>query len=127
MKKMISALLAVSALAVAVPAMADDYGRGGYGDRGGYDRDGRGGYGENLRQTYEQIERKIERAERMRMISRREAASLMAQLRDLRRLDMSYRRSGGLNRWERADLQRRADRLEARVRFERRDRDGRPY
>ena len=40
----------------------------------------------------------------------------------LLRLEAGYRR-GGLTQWERADLDRRFDRLSASIRYERRDRD----
>ena len=44
----------------------------------------------------------------------------------LARLEARYRRDG-LSQWERADLDRRFDRLSAQIRYERRDRDGRRW
>ena len=138
MKKTISALLALTALAAAVPAMAQDYddrgrGRGyddrGYDDRRGRDDDRRGGaYGQDLRGRYDAIERRIERGMRDRSISYREADRLRGKLRELKQLDRRYRYSEGrLSRWEMRDLDQRADQLERQVRYERRDGDGRRY
>lgn len=147
MKKLMTALLAVSALAAAAPAVAQDYSRGsdrgydrGYdrGDDRGYDRgddrrgdnhDGRYGYGrDNLRQEYDRLAQRIQRAQRNRTISYREADRLNQQLRMLRMTDRQYRMSGGgLNRRERMDLDQRVNRLERQIRWERRDGDDRRY
>lgn len=125
MKKLITGLLAVSAIAaVAVPATAQPGpgpGRGGPDGRYG-DRD----YGD-FRERYERLERRIERGVATRQLSRREAARLTEELRQLRRLDRQYRYSEGrLTRFERQDLERRLDRLERRFREDRRDYDRRP-
>lgn len=143
MKKFVTALVALSAIAAAVPAVAQDYGRGDgrsheRGDDRGYDRGyGRGddrGYGDRwgsgyeLRARYERIDQRIQRAQRNRTISYREADRLTQQLRELRRLDRQYRYSDGrLSRWEQRDLEQRADRLEWRLRQERRDGDYHRY
>ncbi|MFT4934162.1 MAG: hypothetical protein ACI9LT_000837, partial [Pseudoalteromonas distincta] len=55
---------------------------------------------------------------------RNEAFRLRAEFNDLQRLEHHYRR-GGLTRWEMADLDRRMDRLSARIYVERRDDDRR--
>ena len=150
MNKLMTALLAVTALsAAAAPALAQDYSRGpsdrrddsSYGDdrrgetRGGYDRsddrvDGRYGqqYGSDMRARYQRIESQIQRGQRNRTISYREADRLNQQLRALKMTDRQYRMSGGrLTRWEQRDLEQRADRLEAQLRRERRDGDNRRY
>jgi len=143
MKTMITALLAATAMAAAVPAMAQDYddrgrGRGSddrgyddrrYGDRGYDDRydDRRGGYGD-LSAGYARIDNRIQRGMRSGAISYREADRLRQKLRELRMLDRRYRATEGrLTRWERQDLMRRTDQLERQVRLERRDRDDRRY
>jgi len=149
MNKLMTALLAVTALAsAAAPALAQDHIRApdrgdssGYtgrdgdrsGDRGGYDRsddrvDGRYGqqYGADLRARYDRIAERIQRGQRNHTLSYREADRLTQQLRSLRMMDRQYRYSGGrLTRWEQADLEQRANRLEMQLRQERRDGDGR--
>jgi hypothetical protein len=141
MKKFFIPALALAAASVAVPAMAQSYGhqdrdgRGGYqqdrggrydNDRGGrYDND-RGNSWQNISQRKYNMDRRIDRSERNRMISRREAASLRAELNALVRLERSYMQ-GGLSLRERTELDRRYNRLGALIREERRDRDERPY
>lgn len=139
MKKLMTALLAVSAIAAAAPAVAQDYSRGsdrgddrGYDrgdDRRGDDRDGRYGNGrDNLRQDYDRLAQRITRAQRNRTISYREADRLNQQLRVVRQMDRRYRMSDGrLSRWERTDLEQRVSRLERQIRSERRDGDDRRY
>jgi Ni/Co efflux regulator RcnB len=151
MNKLMSALLAVTALsAAAAPALAQDHTRGpsdrrdgAYdSDRGAYDRDGRGydrsddrvdgrygqSYGSDMRARYQRIEAKIQRGLRNRTLSYREGDRLTQQLRSLKMTDRQYRISGGrLTRWEQRDLEQRADRLEMQLRRERRDGDDRRY
>lgn len=152
MNKLMTALLAVTALsAAAAPALAQDYSRGpsdhrhagAYGsDRGAYDRDGRGydrsddrvdgrygqSYGSDMRARYQRIEARIQRGLRNRTLSYREGDRLTQQLRSLKMTDRQYRISGGrLTRWEQRDLEQRADRLEMQLRRERRDGDDRRY
>ena len=52
------------------------------------------------------------------------AVRLRGEFNSLLRLEANYRR-GGLTAWERADLDRRFDRLSAQIRYERGDRDHR--
>lgn len=120
MKKMIASVLAVSAIAAAAPAAAQSY-HGGY--RGGY------GYGhdydrswQNINQRQANLDRRIDRGVRNGSLTRAEAVRLRAEFRQLAYLEARYRRTGGLSRWERQDLDRRFDRLSARIRFERNDR-----
>ncbi|MET0336641.1 MAG: hypothetical protein ABW063_02660, partial [Caulobacter sp.] len=68
------------------------------------------------------IDRRIDQGVRSGQLTRNEAFRLRAEFRDLNRLEDRYRRNG-LNNWERADLDRRFDRLAATVRYERRDGD----
>ncbi|MDO9077628.1 MAG: hypothetical protein Q7U72_09290 [Brevundimonas sp.] len=141
MKKFLIPALALAAASVAVPAMAQSYGhqdrdgRGGYeqdrggrydNDRGGrYDND-RGGNWQNISQRKYQLDRRIDRGERNRQLSRREATRLRYELNALVNLERSYMR-GGLSFRERAELDRRYDRLSMQVRAERRDNDNRRY
>ena len=76
----------------------------------------------NARQA--NLDRRIDQGVRTGQLSRREAGRLRAELNSVQRLEAGYRR-GGLSGWERADLDRRLDRLAAQVRYERRDWDNR--
>ena len=121
-KKALLSLLAASAVAIATPTLAQDYGRGH--DRGGGYNGGWNGGGLNGDQV--RIAQRIDRAVYSGRISRREAQSLRSQLDDYQRLEWRYRRDG-LSNWERRDLQGRLDRIERNLREERRDRDGRRW
>jgi hypothetical protein len=120
MKKILLSIAAVSAVAAAtVPAVASaqaygpGYGRGGYQDVGG-DRVAR-------------LDQRIDVGIRSGGLTRSEAWRLKGDLRETARLESRYRR-GGLSGWERADLDRRYDRISAQIRYERHDRDyGRRY
>lgn len=119
-KVFIPALVLAAAASAALPAAAQSYGR--------YDRPSAHhvGYGSwqsvNARQA--QLDRRIDQGLRNGQLSRREAARLRGEFYALSRLEAQYRR-GGLTGWERADLDRRFDRLAAEIRYERRDRDNR--
>lgn len=143
MKKFLIPALALAAASVAVPAMAQSYGhqdRDGRGgryeqDRGGRHDDDRGGRWDNDRgdrnwqnisQRKYNLDRRIDQGERNRSLSRREATRLRYELNGLVNLERSYMR-GGLSFRERAELDRRYDRLSMQVRAERRDRDDRRY
>jgi len=138
MKKFLIPAIALAAVSVAVPAMAQnyqgqnrDYRGGGYeqdyrGDRGDrYERDNRGGW-QSIAQRKYQLDRRIDVGLRNGQLSRREGMRLKTELNALVRLEYSYQR-GGLSARERADLDRRYDNLSRQVREERRDRDGRRY
>ena len=148
MKKFLIPALALAAASVAVPAMAQSYGhqdRDGRGGRGGYEQDrggrydndrggdrggrwdnDRGGGWQNISQRKYQLDRRIDQGERNRQLSRREATRLRYELNSLVNLERSYMR-GGLSFRERAELDRRYDRLSMQVRAERRDNDNRRY
>lgn len=123
-KKALLSLLAASAVAIATPTLAQDYGRG-HGDRGGgYGQNYNGGWnGGGLNGEQARLAQRIDRAAYNGRISRREAQSLRWQLDEYQRLEWRYRRDG-LSHWERRDLQDRLDRIERNLRGERRDRDG---
>jgi hypothetical protein len=119
MKKLIvPALVLAAASAAALPAAAQSYGPRAQIQAQGYWQP------INVRQT--NLDRRIDQGVRNGQISRREAVRLRSHFNSLLRLEANYRR-GGLTAWERADLDRRFDRLSAQIRVERRDRDNRRY
>lgn len=102
MKKILIPIVAVSALAAAtIPAAAS---------------------AQSINQRQDMLERRIDVGLRNGSLTRSEAYRLRAELRQTARLEHDYRR-GGLSRWERADLDRRFDRISAQIRYERHDRD----
>jgi len=135
MRKFLISVALVSTALTAAPALAQDYGRPGYDHR--YDQRGdhrgdwnRGGPDrmavQNLLRQLDQVEFRIQRSLERRMISRREAFSLRREANDIR-VRLNYRGRDGLSGREFARLQVQVNRLEQRVRIERRDRDGRPF
>lgn len=107
MKKLIVSLAAVATIAsMAAPAAAQ-----GYRHQDGW---------QNINQRQDRIERRIDRGFHQGDLTRREANRLRDDFHRIARLESRYR-VNGLTRWERADLDRRFDRLEAQLRFERRD------
>ena len=76
----------------------------------------------NARQR--ELDRRIDLGVRMGRITRREATALRTEFRGIARVEQSYRR-GGLTVRERADLDRRFDRLSVKIRWEANDRDTR--
>lgn len=148
-KALLAAFAAVAAAtAVVSPAAAQSYGRdqdryehrgyenrsyenrnyehGGYGQDRSYDErdDDRRQFhgGQNINQRQERLNWRIERGVRNGALTSREAYRLREQSRQIAYLESRYRQNG-LSNWERADLDRRFDRLEYLVRSERRDRD----
>ena len=104
MKKILIPIVAVSALAAAtLPAVAS---------------------AQSINQRQDQLERRIDMGLRNHSLTRSEAGRLRGELRETARLEDRYRR-GGLSGWERADLDRRFDRLSASIRYEPRDHDNR--
>lgn len=108
MKKIISALIAVAAVSAAVPAVAQPWG-------GGYD----------IRREIEQLDNRVDRAYARHTISRREHARLEGMVSQLRYQYRIAMRDGRVSRWERSDLEMRINRVQAALRHERRDDDGR--
>ncbi len=106
MKKILISVLAVSALtAAAAPAMAAPW--------------------QNINQRQAQLDRRIDQGVRSGQLTRNEAYRLRTEFRQIAQLENRYRRTGGLQGWERADLDRRFDVLSRKIRIERRDRDDR--
>lgn len=75
-----------------------------------------------INQRERRLESRIDAGRRDGSLSRTEASRLRAEFRDLSQLEQRYRRNG-LSNNERRELDRRYDRLEARVYAERRDRN----
>lgn len=120
LKKALVPVLAIAAASVAIPAAAQSYGPARHGPS--YERPIPGW--QSISQRKYNLDRRIDQGVHSRQISRREASALKSELNGLVRLEASYMR-GGLTRWERQDLDRRYDRLSAKVRFERNDRNNR--
>ncbi|MEH3100450.1 hypothetical protein [Sphingomonas adhaesiva] len=74
----------------------------------------------NARQA--QLDRRIDQGIRSGALTRGEAQRLRAEARRIATLEGRYRRTGGLQQWERRDLDRRFDALSQRIRFDRHDR-----
>jgi Spy/CpxP family protein refolding chaperone len=107
MKKLIVSLAAIATAAgIAAPAAAQGYRH----------HDG----GMNINERQDRIERRIDRGLHRGDLTRREASRLRDDFYRIAHLESRYR-VNGLSSWERADLDRRFDRLEAQLRFERRD------
>lgn len=129
MKKILIPAIALAAAAVAVPASAQvranvyvgtpAYGHNGYDQRNGYNRDWR-----PIQQRIANIDRRIDQGARNGRLTRREAQSLRSELSYVARLQRRYQ-SGGLSWRERQDIDVRLDRVEQRLRYERRDDDRR--
>jgi hypothetical protein len=131
MRKFLISIALVSTALTAAPAMAqmrgDAYAQ--RGDHRGWQRGGptRGQVNELLRDL-NRAEGQIAVAQRRRHdgISPREAAGLRREAQSIRiRLNIAAR--NGISQREFFDLRARVNRLEARVRFERRDRDNRRF
>jgi hypothetical protein len=97
MKTMFITIAALTAVAVAAPAAAQN--RGGYGDV-------------RVEHLQDQLQQGVQRG----TISRQEAMPLRERLRQLTRLERQYSRDG-LNRRERHDLQQRIQTLRQQIRF----------
>ncbi|MGK2912428.1 MAG: hypothetical protein ACSLE1_21935 [Sphingobium sp.] len=80
---------------------------------------------QNINQRQANLERRIDQGVRNGALNRNEAQRLRGQFRDLTRLEADYRRSNGLSRRERADLDRRFDALSARIQVQKHDRQRR--
>jgi hypothetical protein len=119
-KLLISVAVATATIAAAVPAAATAQPRPGYGwQRGGPTR----AMVNDLLRDLSRAENQIDRA---RGISRREAMGLRNEARQIRfSLNLALR--NGINAREFAGLRVRVNRLEARVRNERNDRDNRRH
>lgn len=105
-KKVLLPVVAVSLLAVSAPAFAAPW--------------------QPVNQRQARLDQRIDVGVRTGQLTRAEAARLRAEFRQIARIEQHYRRTGrGLDQWERADLDRRFDRLSMAIRYERHDRQDR--
>ena len=137
-KTFVAALVAGSALGVAIPAQAqyypqqhdgwrdrDDDRRGDRDDDRRWDRDGYG-QANAIRQQIEQLRQRIDRIDARDRISEREADGLRRAIRNLREQFRDFNRNG-LSQREAMILRDRIQRIRARLQFERRANDGRRW
>ncbi|MNH53375.1 hypothetical protein D3C73_50640 [compost metagenome] len=124
MKKLLIPALAVAVASAALPAAAQSYDRHGPSRGHGYEQNYNGWNA--IAQRKYNLDRRIDQGVRTRQLSSREASRLKGELNSLVRLERQYQQ-GGLTRWERQDLDRRYDRLSAKVRYERNDHNGRRH
>ncbi len=124
MKKLLIPALAVAVASAALPAAAQSYDRHGPSRGHGYEQNYNGWNA--IAQRKYNLDRRIDQGVRTRQLSSREASRLKSELNSLVRLERQYQQ-GGLTRWERQDLDRRYDRLSAKVRYERNDHNGRRH
>lgn len=122
-KMLMIPVLAAATATVALPAAAQSY-RHGPAPVPAYQQH-HGGW-QAISQRKYNLDRRIEQGVRSGQLSRREATRLTNELNSLVRLERSYMRDG-LNRRERQELDRRYDALSAKIRYERRDHDGRRW
>ncbi len=80
----------------------------------------------SIHQRKYNLDRRIDQGVRTRQLSVREASRLKNELNSLVRLERAYQRDG-LSRRERMELDRRYDALSAKIRYERRDHNGRRW
>ena len=119
-KLLFSVAIATATIAAAVPAAAEAQTRSGW-HRGGPTR----AQVNELLRDLNQAQNQIARAQQRRIISPREAVSLRREAQQIRqRLNVAAR--NGINSREFGQLRVRVNRLQQRVRMERRDRDRRP-
>ena len=122
-----ASLASMTATATAHPYHGEHHDRGhdrddrNWGDRG-WDGRNWGDREGSINDRQGDISRRIDRGLRDGSLTRREAYRLQDDNREIARLEAVYRYNG-LSGWERADLDRRLDRLEGQVRGQRRDRD----
>ncbi|MGX1588571.1 hypothetical protein [Brevundimonas diminuta] len=80
----------------------------------------------SIHQRKYNLDRRIDQGVRTRQLSVREASRLKSELNSLVRLERAYQRDG-LSRRERMELDHRYDALSAKIRYERRDHNGRRW
>lgn len=79
---------------------------------------------QNINQRQAQLDKRIDQGVRSGALNRNEASRLRAEFRQIAQLEARYR-IGGLNMRERADLDHRFDRLAAKIKVQKNDRDHR--
>jgi multidrug resistance efflux pump len=120
MKKIITALAALSALGLAAPAVAQDR----YGNDRGYGQSNN--YGGGIEARTDQLRQRLQIGIQRGAISRQEATYLRDGIRQVTQLERQYSRDG-LNRNERRFLQNRLQQLQQQIHAAERNRDGRDW
>ena len=115
----LAATTAAVALGAALPAAAQSY-------RHAPVYESRHDGWRSIHQRKYNLDRRIDQGVRTRQLSVREASRLKSELNSLVRLERAYQRDG-LSRRERMELDRRYDALSAKIRYERRDHNGRRW
>nr|WP_313415639.1 hypothetical protein [Brevundimonas diminuta] len=115
----LAATTAAAALGAALPAAAQSY-------RHAPVYESRHDGWRSIDQRKYNLDRRIDQGVRTRQLSVREASRLKSELNSLVRLERAYLRDG-LSRRERMELDRRYDALSAKIRYERRDHNGRRW
>jgi hypothetical protein len=117
-------LIGAAALSLTATAASAQYRHHDQYDRGYRDAP-RGHQSDSGGQAYiDRVEGRVRQAQESGRISPRQAAYLLAQVRETRRIAWRYDRDG-LNQWERADLNRRLNSVQMALRGH--DRDNRDY
>ena len=121
-KTLLLALAAVASVAAAAPALAQPFQRGPVAAPTMVRFDG----GVDARIGL--LDSRIDQAQRMQRIGRRQATQLQNQLRQIRFMEQRYRFGDGgrLTGWQQADLNTRLDQVSAQLGFGGRDGGGRP-
>ena len=123
-KTLIAALVAGTALGVAIPAQAQYYPQQHRDDDRRWDRNH--GQANAIRQQIEQLRQRVDRIDARDRISEREAAGLRRAVHNLREQFRDFNRNG-LSQREAQVLRQRIQQIRARLQFERRDNDGRRW
>lgn len=116
MRKVLLSLAAIAAVSAALPAAAQTYNQGYYTNRSWTP----------IEVRLERLQDRIQRGVQSGRLTRPEAERIRVEFRDLVQRERGYSRNG-LSWQERADLDTRFDRLNARISFERRDGEDRNY
>lgn len=116
-KKALLSMLAASAVVMATPALAQNYG---YQGSQGYGNNYGQGYGNDIDQRQARLEQRVDRLASNGRISRSEYRVFARQFDYIDRLQYSYRRNG-YSRWELQELNSQLDRVQAQIRYERAD------
>ena len=125
MRKFLISFALASATLAAVPAAAQYHqGRPGWQQNNGWER--MRPRVEALQRDLDRVEQRIQFSLQRRAISPREAYSMRREANDVR-VSINRRGRNGISEREFVTLQARVDRLQARLRVERRDNDRRPY
>ena len=124
MKKVLLSVVAVTAMATALPVLAQPYGNAyGHPSNRGYNQ-GYGGF-TPMSQRADRLMERIHRGVQSGQITRSEARRLQARLHQVVQMERHFLRDGRLSQWERNELDRQFDIVRAQIRYERRDDDRR--